>query len=240
MSFRLTLTNNTDVTATAGTVRDTFDPARLIWVGATPTEDASASGVATFTVGDIAPLGSETIDVTFTAGTTDGLADNVVIAQAGGDSDTDTETVEIITPDIDVTKTRTSADATVTPGADVSFRLTLTNNTDVTATAGTVRDTFDPARLIWVGATPTEDASASGVATFTVGDIAPLGSETIDVTFTAGTTDGLADNVVIAQAGGDSDTDTETVEIITPDIDVTKTRTSADATVTPGAACRSG
>ena len=190
------MTNNTNVTATAGEITDTFDPARLIWVGATPTEDASASGVATWTVGDVAPYGVETIDVTFTAGAVDGLADNVVIATAGGDSDTDTETVEIITPDITAQKTRTSADTTVTPGAEVSFRLTLTNNTNVTATAGEITDTFDPARLIWVGATPTEDASASGVATWTVGDVAPYGVETIDVTFTAGAVDGLADNVV--------------------------------------------
>ena len=193
------------------------------------------SGVATWTVGDLAPLATYAVDITFTAGTTTGTATNTQIVTGGGDSDTDTATVEIVEPDISATKVRTSADNTVAPGADVAFTLTLTNNADVTAAAASIVDTWDPSMLTYVSADPAATSMGSGVATWTVGDLAPLATYAVDITFTAGTTTGTATNTQIVTGGGDSDTDTATVEIVEPDISATKVRTSADNTVAPGA-----
>ena|GEM_PF-3249897 len=195
VTFDLAISNTGDTTLSTVVLSDAFDPAVLGFANATIAPDSvTPAGTLTWTnLGTLAPSATATVAVTFTA--LSNPAGQVTTDTAGvsatdvyGDSpvpDTDAATVKVTAPALSFTKTRVSLDPAIQTSQTVTFDLTVNNTGDTTLTTVPLSDTWDPAHLAFFSASALPDVLAAGSAKWTLGPIAPGGSQTVTVTFIA-------------------------------------------------------
>ena len=114
-------------------------------------------------------------------------------------TDNDDALVVINNPSLDLSKTLNTPEA-VRTGDPISFTIQVTNTGDITITVLPISDTFNTAYMTYVSATVTQDNITGGVISWTdvtvaLGDLAPSGTVSFDVYFTA-----LADTTNITPA----------------------------------------
>ena len=260
--FKVVIINTGNTTLTLIPFQDTYDPTKLQFISANPTPDHQHIHTATLAhlhwddlTGpapngfntNLAPDGSFTITITFTAigstapGSTLDIADVIEAEDEFGNhiSDTDSATVIINSPpppgNVIIDKTLTTPAGGITSvGGNVVFTVNITNNGGLALATVQLVDTFDPAKLSFVSATPSNPDSQSPAGTLTwndltgVGSLAPGNSIIVTITFTALASTG---------AGATQDTATATADTLPPvsdfafvtirqaDVDVQKTLT---------------
>jgi uncharacterized repeat protein (TIGR01451 family)/fimbrial isopeptide formation D2 family protein len=239
---------------------DTYNPAYLTYVNATPPSDAAVPGTITWNdvSGGSGLNPGQFVDVTvnFTAaspGTSPDTDDTASVSSVDehGDpvSDSDTDTSLTITrPEITVTKTLDHPGGIVPVGDAFSYTVRVENTGNTVIPVVPMTDTYDPTYLTYTGATPPSDTAVPGTITWNdvSGGSGMLPGQFVDVTvnFTAaaeGTTPDTDDTASVSTVDehGDpvSDSDTDTSLTITgPGLTVTKTLNDGDGFVPVGSA----
>lgn len=212
VEFQITVVNTGDVTLVTVPVEDRYSTSILSFVGATPaTFNNINDGILNWpNVGPLAPGGSITITVTFTAvGSTAGLpATNVVVVSpAGVPVQSNSAPYSTSSPGYTITKTAVSPlGGGASAGDTIVFRITVVNTGDVTMATIPLEDRYPVATLTFVNATPlTVDSVNDGVLNWAnVGPLAPGATTNIFVAFTAlgDTTGNSVANLVVASPPG--------------------------------------
>ncbi len=193
--FDVVVSNTGDTTITAPSIVDTWAPAYLEYVSASPSAAATESGVATWTtLPPIAPGAATTITVEFTAlavppgGTTVNRVTATgtdVYGDPLGTSSSD-EPIGVVDTRVTVTKTRTSAEATISVGSNVVYTIVARNTGTSVLTTVPVNDAYEEAYLDYSSAIPPPSATTSGSLSWdNVGPLNPGQQTTITVTFAA-------------------------------------------------------
>jgi uncharacterized repeat protein (TIGR01451 family) len=246
VAFEVNVTNRGNTPLEYVPLNDTYDPAKLDYQSAIPAPDVVSEATGTLLWLDVtggaglAPNASVLVTVTFQAvgGTAPGATVNlarVIDAKVLGEdiylSGNDTEPVTILAPGMLVEKTVVDPPGGVADiGDTVVFEVKVTNNGDLPILVLPLEDTYDPAKLDYLGATPPPDTvneteGTLGWADLTgAGSLPPTGSVTVQISFQAleattgsGTVD-LAE-VIDAYLGDDtylSGSDTAAVIILSP------------------------
>jgi uncharacterized repeat protein (TIGR01451 family) len=192
----------------------------------------------------IAPADVDAGSLTNVASARGSLASAVVV------SNTDTVTVtRVLPPSVSVTKRLPSGQPHVVPdGGTVAYEIVVTNTGASTVTAVPLTDTYDPAQLTLISASPTPSATSAGTVrwddiTASLGDLAPGASVTLRLQFrvTAVVTDltnsATAESCMDDQgAVGAGATDSAVIATFDPD-DVTFAKTAdpaVDTIMLPG------
>ncbi len=223
LTYTLTVTNHGPNDATGVTVMDTL-PAGVTLVSAIPSQ-GTCTGLSC-DLGTLANGASATVTVTVTvdATTPAGTITNTASVSANEDdpdaanntASTSTQ-VAIISADLAITKS--DSPDPVTPGSNLTYTLTVTNNGPNDAPAVTVTDTL-PAGVTLVSATPSA-GTCTGLAC-DLGNLANGASATIIITVT----------VDPAVACGTMLTNTASVGSSVSDPNAADNTASADTTVT--------
>ncbi len=259
VTFDVVVSNSGDTTIAVLPLTDTFDPAYLEFIVATPSADTTAVGSASWTdlttlSGDLAPGEQTTVTVTFAAiahpptsastntaavaGATDAYGDPIPVV---GDS----EDIGITAPAVAITKSVSAGEpSTVRLGETTTFDLAVTNTGDTVLDVIPLTDVYDPATVSFVSANPGPDTAVAGTLTWdditaSLGNLSPGQTTTVTVTVRAeaetvsspdtATVSGVVD--INGDAAAD-DSDTETVTIVQPVLTIDKTVGSA--TLDPG------
>jgi uncharacterized repeat protein (TIGR01451 family) len=246
VAFRVNVTNMGNQPLEYVPLNDTYNPAKLDYVSASPPPDVVSEATGTLLW----------FDVTGGAGLGPGswIAVNITYAAAGSTAPdvtvnlarvieakvldeeiyldgNDTEQVKILAYGMLVDKSvKTPPSGVVNIGENVVFEVKVTNTGDVPILVLPLKDTYDPAKLDYIEATPAPNAvdEASGVIDWSdltgAGSLAPSAYVTVQVKFIAleattgsGTTN-LAE-VIDAYLGDDtylSGSDTAIVIILSP------------------------
>lgn len=180
-------TNLTDIALT-----DTYNSTCLTYINASVTPSSQSAGTITW---NTAALGgtlnsgqSVNVTVTFKAASGCGSTTNTATATATGVSNAvATSPVTLDSPTLTIVKTRTSPlNVPVYIGTNVEFQIVVTNTGNTTISTVPLVDTYSDYNFSFVSANPTESSSGAGQVNWSnVGPIAPLGTATIDVVFTA-------------------------------------------------------
>jgi uncharacterized repeat protein (TIGR01451 family)/fimbrial isopeptide formation D2 family protein len=218
ITFQITITNTGDVELVTVPVEDTFDPALLDFVSATPAESSDGVGVVNWANIGPLPVGQSTnITAIFTAlQSTLGLAETNTVSTAPTTPPDEPE-VPPSTNDapfrvssagytLDKTNIDPGATNSVAVGDTITFQITVTNTGDVELVTVPVEDTFDATYLAFASAVPAESGTGAGSVSWA--DIGPLpvGQATnIQVVFTT-----------VASTVGLSETNTVTTAPTTP------------------------
>ncbi len=244
--FTVAVTNTGDIPLETVPLVDTYDSTKLEYTGANPSPDAvdAVLGVLQWTdltgPGVLDPLGTVIVEIYFVAAgstlpgsTTDYAEVNDAKAldleyYVDGSDDDD---VTIMDADITVDKELTEPPSGYTDiGETVIFTVTITNEGDLPILTVPLVDTYDPAKLGYLGASPTPDTTdtVGGVLEWTdltgPGSLAPGGAVIVEITFEAleytdyGGTEDLAE-VIDAYVAEDkylSGSDTASVVILSP------------------------
>ncbi len=247
VSFNITVTNEGELTANNIIVTDN-SPADLIFQSMTADANLIDNGNETFSVLSLPPNSSQVIEVNYQVNSSytgasltnialitsddgndldsDPASDETVDEDGDGDPFDDDEDDEqvIITPlnyDLSLTKELTGS-GTAMPGSVVSFRLTVYNEGDITASNIVITEN-PPAELTYVGSNTNPNVTDNMDGTFTIGGI-PAGlsqsfevNYMIDPTFTGSTLTNVA--LITADDGSDSDSNPDEDETIDEDGD---------------------
>ncbi|HEY0231420.1 MAG TPA: hypothetical protein VGC55_09220 [Dokdonella sp.] len=183
ITFTIVTTNNGPDAATAVEVTETL-PGQLTLVSATPSAGTYDNATGVWTIGGLDATGAgATVTLTIVATVnTEGAFTNTVTVTGSDQPDpnpaNNTSTVPILgndSADLAVVKT---GPASATPGANVSYTLSVTNQGPSTATAATLDDPT-PAGLAFVSAT----APCTGGFPCALGDLAAAANVIVTVTF---------------------------------------------------------
>jgi len=243
VGYDLAVTNTGDTTLTTVPLADTFDDAALSFTAATTAPDSAVGGTLSWSnVGPLAQGVTTTITVTFTAlavpagqvttdtATVTGAID--VFTDTAPDS-TDSSNIRITAPAVTVSKTlHAGQDTAVQAGEPVVFDVTVTNTGDTTLTTVPLTDTYDDARLGFISADVSPDATGTGTLDWNnVGPLDPGASTTLVLTFSAisnppgqVTTNTAEVNGAVDQYGDNAAdaSDTESVKITAPSLILSK------------------
>jgi len=244
--FTVAVTNTGDLPLETVPLKDTYDPDKLGYVGASPTPDMvdTVGGVLEWTdltgPGVLDPLSTVIVEISFVAAestlpesTTDYAEVNDAKAldleyYVDGSDDDD---VTIMDAAMNVDKELTEPPSGYTDiGETIVFTVTITNTGDLPLETVPLKDTYDPAKLGYAGASPTPDTAdtVGGVLEWTdltgPGSLAPGGALIVEITFEAleytdyGGTEDLAEviDAYVAQDKYLSDSDTASVVILSP------------------------
>jgi uncharacterized repeat protein (TIGR01451 family)/fimbrial isopeptide formation D2 family protein len=194
--FDIVVTNTGDTTLTTVPLTDTFDDASLAFTGASPAADTSGLGSAHWNdLGVLAPGASASVTATFSAVSNPPgqvTTDTATVPNATdmyGDHPADpnaSASVKVTHPALSVSKTLAPAqDLFIQTGQTVTFNLAVTNTGDTTLTAVPLSDGWDATCLQYVSASVAPDTGAPGLATWTLGPIAPGATSAVDLTLIA-------------------------------------------------------
>ncbi|RJQ21526.1 DUF11 domain-containing protein [Candidatus Woesearchaeota archaeon] len=196
LNYSILINNTGDDTAFNVSLTENY-PAGVSFVTAQPTP----AGNNTFTIGTLAPNESFVVNATVTVGTT--LTNGTVLnnsvnaswrnssGQQGGVSDSELTTVLGIAS-INVTKT--DSPDPVNNGSTLAYSITVTNTGDEVAYNITVIEGYD-VNITFNGSSP---APSSGNNTFTLGNLTPGASTTLNITVNVSSamTSGVLNNTV--------------------------------------------
>jgi uncharacterized repeat protein (TIGR01451 family) len=182
VTFTLTLSNNGPDAGTNVRVSDAL-PAGLTFVSATPAQGAYDSLSGLWAVGTIAAGGSATLQLVAEVASPSTLTNTASIAHAdqfdpdlSNNSASATETPE----QVDLAVTKVTDRVTAAAGENVTFTVTLRNDGPGGATSVQVTDVL-PAGLTFVSATPSVGTYAGATGVWSVGDVGPGASRTLQV-----------------------------------------------------------
>ncbi|MFH2110657.1 MAG: hypothetical protein ABIJ47_05280, partial [Candidatus Bathyarchaeota archaeon] len=246
VTFRVNVTNRGNQPLEYVPLNDTYNPVKLDYVSASPSPDIVSEATGTLLWFDVtggaglAPGSWIAVNITYVAA--ESTAPNVTVNLARVieakvlDEEiyldgNDTEQVMILAFGMLVDKSvKTPPSGIANIGDNVVFEVKVTNTGDIPILVIPLKDTYDPAKLDYIEATPAPDAvdEASGVLDWNdltgPGSLAPSTTVTVQVKFKAleattgsGTTD-LAE-VIDAYLGDDTylnGSDTASVVILSP------------------------
>ena len=190
--FQITVTNSGNTNHTNIALTDTYTSTCLNYLNASPAPSSQVAGTITW---NTAALGgtlnagqSIILTVTFIAASPAcGATTNTATATGSGLNAVATSPVTIDGPKLTITKTRTSPiNVPVYVGNTIIFQIVVTNTGNTTATTVPLVDTYSDYNLQFVSASPSASSGGAGQINWTnIGPIAPLGTVTVNVTFTA-------------------------------------------------------
>jgi uncharacterized repeat protein (TIGR01451 family) len=223
LTYTLTVTNHGPNDATGVTVIDTL-PAGVTLVSATPSQ-GTCTGLSC-DLGNLANGASATVTVMVTVdvATPAGTITNTANVSANEDdpdaaNNTASTSTQVAISSADLAITKSDSPDPVTPGSNLTYTLTVTNNGPNDAPAVTVTDTL-PAGVTLVSATPSA-GTCTGLSC-DLGNLANGASATINITVT----------VDPAIACGTTLTNTASVGSSVSDPNAADNTASADTTVT--------
>lgn len=206
------------------------------------TAQIRAGGTATYTAtGLLSPAASQPVTNTATVAALPGVTDPAPANNSAGDTDT-------LAPEADLAVVKDDGAATATPGGQVTYTITVTNNGPSNAPGATVTDTF-PAAVTAVSWTcsaaggaqcgaaagsgnlqQTVNLPAGGTVTYlATATLSPAATGLLVNTASAAAPAGVADPVPGNNSEGDSDT-------LAPRADLGITKTAEPAIAVPGEA----
>ena len=247
-TYTITVTNNGPSTVTGAMVSDVL-PAGTTFVSAT--NGATYDGVSNtvhFTTGTLAPGGSTSFQLTLNVapGLTGSLSNTATVTPPAGVTDpvsgdnsaTDTDT---LTPQADLSIAKSDGVASATPGTNVTYTITVTNNGPSTVTGAVVSDIL-PAGTTFFSATngATYDAGTNTVH-FTTGTLVPLSTASFQLTLAidAGLTGTVSNTASVSppngvtdpNGGNNSATDTDSLG---PQADLSIAKSDGSLSAIPG------
>ncbi|MCR4406933.1 MAG: cohesin domain-containing protein [Anaerolineae bacterium] len=205
VSFNVTLTNTGLTAITTLPLEDTYDPAYLDFQSASPAPDFVDEATGTLRWNNLAPAvglvpGQSvpvTLNFTALASTAGGVTVNTATSSGAVDDNghslpeqTASDDVAIVAASFSLSKTRISP-SPVPVGGTVSFNITITNNGETAITLLPLEDSYDPAYLDYVSASPAPNSVNETTGTLGWNNLAPAGgllpgqSVTITLNFTA-------------------------------------------------------
>ena len=205
VSFDVTLTNTGLTAITVLPLQDTYDPTYLDFQSALPVPDFVDEATGTLRWNNLAPAGgllpgqSVTVTLNFTAlaSTASGVTVNTATSSGAVDDNghtlpdqTASDNVAIVAASFSLSKTRTTA-SPVLVGEAVSFDITIVNDGETAIVPLPLEDTYDPAYLDYVSASPAPDSVDETTGTLRWNNLAPAGgllpgqSVTVTLNFTA-------------------------------------------------------
>ena len=211
--WQITVTNPGNLNLADIAMTDTYSSGCLTFLSASPVQ--SSTGVGTITWNTAAMGGSlligqtRTFTVTFLAASGCGSITNSVTATSVANALTSTATspVTLDDPKLTIVKSRlTPPNDPVFVGAVIPFQIVVTNTGTTTASTVPLIDTYSDYNFSFSSASPPESSAGAGQVNWdNIGPIAPLGSVTVNVSFTA--LHGNEGNYVINNASVDFATD---------------------------------
>jgi uncharacterized repeat protein (TIGR01451 family) len=202
ITYNFTYRNGGTAAASAVVVKETI-PAGTTFTSVSDTTNCSeAAGVVTCNFASLAAGASGTFSVTVTvdAGATGTITNGNYTIEATGVSPTlgPVVRVPLAGPPTDVAILKTVSPGNVSPGADFTYTLVVTNNGPATAQGVYVTDVI-PASLQLISATPTQGI-CTGVSTVTcqLNDIAVSGTVTVTIVARAQTAGAVLNTATVA------------------------------------------
>ncbi|HEX6096204.1 MAG TPA: DUF11 domain-containing protein [Thermoanaerobaculia bacterium] len=223
ITYTIVVTNNGPDAATNVEMTDTL-PATLLFRSITEpagfdctTPAVGTSGTITCTAATLANGASRTFTLVVEANGTSGSVTNSAAVSSDatdgnpGNSGSTSSGVTLVPAEADLEITKTTASTVATPGATVTYTITVTNAGPSSATNVVVTDDL-PAGLAFISATPSQGTcNASDPVSCNLGTIVNGGSATItlsaQVTATSGT---ISNTASVTSTEGDTDTTTST------------------------------
>ncbi|MCX6866354.1 MAG: hypothetical protein NTV46_09100 [Verrucomicrobia bacterium] len=196
ISYNIQVANTGSNSLATVSVADSYDNARLQYVGANITPNSTGSGTLNWTnVGPLNPGQIVNIQVNFTA-LAIGTAANSASAGGTATSGPSTANVTIDKPKVTVTKTLlTPASGPAYKGDNVTFRIVVQNTGTTSITSLPVSDNFSGKSFTFVSATLPPDSSGNGSLLWNnIGPLAVNAAKTIDVTLLVNGAAAPADN----------------------------------------------
>jgi uncharacterized repeat protein (TIGR01451 family) len=247
VSYTITVSNAGPSVVSQLTLTDTL-PGALTSPVFTPASGAYNSGTGAWTGITLFPGGSITMTLsgTINPSATGTLVNSVTVATIAPDTDPNgannsASDTDNLVRSADLTVAKTDGQATATPGAPVSYTITVSNAGPSVVSQLTLTDTL-PTALLTPVFTPATGAYDSGTGAWTGITLAPAGSVSMTVagTVSAAATGNLVNSVTVATIAPDTDpngannsaTDTDT---LVRSADLTVANTDNQTTATPGA-----
>ncbi len=208
ISYNIQIANTGSNSLPTVSVSDSFDNARLQYVGASIAPSSTGTGTLNWTnVGPLAAGQIVNIQVNFTALAVGTAANS---ASAGGTASSGPSTVNVTIDKPKVTVTKTLLNPVTGPsykGDNVTFRIVVQNTGTTSITTLPLSDNFSGRSFQFVSATIPPDSSGSGSLLWNnLGPLAVNASKTIDVTMlvngAAAPADNTADISYAVDAGG--------------------------------------
>jgi uncharacterized repeat protein (TIGR01451 family) len=180
------------------------------------------------------------ITVTVNPDVTAGFTNTVIITTTtpGDDSDNNVDDWSVdVLPDVEIWVEKTGSTSPVTPGAVMTYSLTVTNDGPSDAESVVVTDTL-PAEVTFVAANPPQ-AGGPNPLVWTLGTLTPNESRSIVITVTVNpdVTAGFTNTVIITTTtpGDDSDNNVDDWSVdVLPDVEIWVEKTGSASPVTPG------
>ncbi len=185
ITFTVTLSDQGPDAATGVQVTDLL-PAGLAFVSATPSQGTYNNGSGVWTVGTVNPGVPQTLGITATVVSPVAQTNTGTISHADQfDPNTANNTASATeTPQqADLSVTKTVSDATPNVGDQITFTVTLSDQSPDAATGVQVTDLL-PAGLAFVSATPSQGTFNNGSGVWTVGTVNPGVPQTLGITAT--------------------------------------------------------
>jgi len=236
VTFTVRVTNNGPNAATNVVVHDPL-PAGLEFVSATPSQGSYDPDTGNWTVGDLDPRQSATLEITVTVISPDPQI-NVATAtrdQDDPDPNNDKDFAEVVPQQSDLHLTKTVNHPRPNVGQNVTFTLLLTNRGPDRATNVTVNDVL-PAGLTFISETSTPGSYDHNTGVWTVGNLASGATARLTITARVDFPQPTK-NVSTADADQfdpDTDDNTASVDVEPLEADLAVTKIVDDATPSVG------
>jgi uncharacterized repeat protein (TIGR01451 family) len=193
--FTITLTNGGPATATGISVTDLL-PTGLTFVSSNPSTGTYNQTTGVWTVASLNSAANATLTITATPTTSGAKVNTAEITaaeqfdsdstpgnRATAPSEDDTASVTVTPNATDLALTKTIDDSSPEIGQNVTFTVTVSNQSAVNATNVVVTDLL-PAGFTFVSSTPSQGTYVSGTGVWTVGAINANGSATLTIVAT--------------------------------------------------------
>jgi uncharacterized repeat protein (TIGR01451 family) len=193
--FTITLTNGGPATATGISVTDLL-PTGLTFVSSNPSTGTYNQTTGVWTVASLNSAANATLTITATPTTSGAKVNTAEITaaeqfdsdstpgnRATAPSEDDTASVTVTPNATDLALTKTIDDSSPEIGQNVTFTVTVSNQSAVNATNVVVTDLL-PAGFTFVSSTPSQGTYVSGTGVWTVGAISANGSATLTIVAT--------------------------------------------------------
>ncbi len=239
--YTIAVTDNGPATSTGAVATDTL-PSGLTFENATASVGAYSSSTGVWTIGDLAPSSTATLDIAAlvnsgTAGTV--ITNTAVVGESTSTVDNNlsnnSSSVSVYVqggggggPVADVSVAKSVNNANPSTGDTVTYTITAMDKGTATSTGVVATDTL-PSGLTFVSATPSVGTYSTSTGVWTIGDLGPSATATLAIAAT-----------VNSGTAGQSITNTVTIGDTSPsDTDTSDKTASATLTVQGGGGCTS-
>ena len=195
VTFTVTVTNAGPSTATGVAVTDQL-PSGYTFVSSTPSQGTYVSGTGIWTIGNINPISSVTLQITATVRAT-GVYGNTAQVSAVTESDPDSTpnnnapleddqqtNTPVPSPRIDLSALKTVNNAAPAVGSDVTFTVTLANAANLSTATGVSLTDQLPSGYTYVSHTASQGTYTPGTGLWTVGSVNSGSSVTLSIVAT--------------------------------------------------------